>query len=229
MSIIKLKTKIKVGLLFLTVIIFFNIFIYEFDRIITPTLIAVAGAEIRAKSTDIINTAIINEYSKKFNYDDVIHIEKDNNGNIVMLKADTLKMNSIACNVAINTQKQLKEIGQIGVKVPVGYILKNNVLSSLGPKITIKMEPQGYVETKYLSEFESSGINQTRHRIYVEVTATLKILAPLKNGEIITRNEVPIAETIIVGKTPDSTINLDLKNAGFKLGDKSDSNTERNR
>jgi sporulation protein YunB len=195
----------------------FNIFIYTLDRIITPTVIAVANAEMRSKSMEIINTAILEEYSKQFKYEDVINVEKDREGNITLLKADTLKMNKIANDVALNSQKELKKLGSHGIKVPIGYIFQNNILASIGPSVAVNMEPIGYIETRYQSEFESAGINQTRHKIYVQVYAKLKIIIPMKNDDIEVKSEVPIAETIIIGKVPDTSINLDLKGAGTKI------------
>lgn len=166
---------------------------------------------------EIINTAILKEYSKQFNYDEVIKVQKDSMGNITMLQADTLKMNKIAADVALESQKELRNLGDVGISIPFGYIFKNNILAPLGPNITIKMQPIGYIETKYFSEFESAGINQTRHRIYVQVIANLRIVVPLKDNEIKVKCETPIAETIIVGKTPNSAINLDLQGAGYKV------------
>ncbi|MCM0650558.1 sporulation protein YunB [Clostridium swellfunianum] len=195
----------------------FNVFIYTLDKVITPTVIAVANAEMRAKSMEIINTAVLNEYSKQFKYEDVINVEKDREGNITLLKADTLKMNKIANDVALNSQKELKKLGSHGIKVPIGYILQNNILASIGPSVGVNMEPIGYIETRYQSEFESAGINQTRHKIYVQVYAKLRIIIPMKNDDIEVKSEVPIAETIIIGKVPDTSINLDLDKAGTKI------------
>ncbi|WP_350338296.1 sporulation protein YunB [Clostridium caldaquaticum] len=202
---------------FIIILMCFNMFIYTLDKIITPTVMVVAVAEMRAKAMEIITSSILNEYSKQFNYDDIIRIEKNSEGNIAMLKADTIKMNKIAADVVLNSQKELKKLGSIGIKIPIGYIFQNNILAGIGPYVTVKMEPIGYIETKYESEFESAGINQTRHKIYVQVSAKAKIIIPTKNEEIQIKSEVPIAETIIIGKTPDTSINLDLNNAGFKL------------
>jgi sporulation protein YunB len=219
MEVINIKNKIKKRILLIIAIIMINftIFIYIFDITVMPTVMAVADAEMRAKATEIVNRAIINEYSKQFNYDEIIRVDKDSEGNIVMLKADTLKMNKIACDVALQTQKELLELGDIGIKIPIGYITRNNILSYYGPRITIKMQPIGLVETKYSSEFESAGINQTRHKIYVKVKTTVRVIIPLKSNDIEVANEIPIAETIIVGKTPNTAIGLDLNGTGFKL------------
>lgn len=192
-----------------------NLFLYRFDKIVTPTVIAAADAEMRAKAIQIINETIVKEYSKQFNYNDIIKVEKDNEGNIVMLKADTLKMNKIACDVAIDSQSKLKSLGNVGIKIPIGYILKNNLLAYTGPSLTIKMQPIGNIETSYISDFEGCGINQTRHKIYVNVKTDVEIILPFITNKIQIKNSVPIAETIIVGKVPETAI--DLQSSGFKI------------
>jgi sporulation protein YunB len=215
---IKKKIKYKILLIMFIIMINFTIFIYIFDKTVMPTVMVVADAEMRSKATEIVNRAIINEYSKQFNYDEIIRVDKDLEGNIVMLKADTLKMNKIASDVALESQKQLEELGMVGIKLPIGYITRNNILSYYGPNITVKMQPIGHVETKYSSEFESAGINQTRHKIYVKVRTTIRIIIPLKSNTIEVAHEIPIAETIIVGKIPSTAIQLDLNGSGFNLG-----------
>lgn len=195
----------------------FDIFIYKMDKIFTPAAMATADSEIRARATEIINKTIIDEYTKNYNYQDIIAVEKDSDGNIVMMKADTLKMNKIACGVSLDVQKQLINLGYTGVRIPMGYLLQNNILAYFGPSITIKMQPIGYIETKYVSTFESAGINQTRQRIFVQVKTDVRVILPMKSNNITISNEVPIAETIIVGKVPETSINMDLQDAGFKL------------
>jgi len=221
MEVINIRIRARILIIIAIITINFTIFIYILDRNVMPTVMAVADAEIRAKATEIVNRAITNEYSKQFNYDQVIRVDKDSEGNIVMLKADTLKMNKIACDVALESQKELTKLGEIGIKVPIGYVTRNNILSYYGPSITIKMQPIGNVETKYSSEFESAGINQTRHKIYVKVKTTVRVMIPLKNNDIEVANEIPIAETIIVGKTPNTAVQLDLNGTGAKLGNSS--------
>jgi sporulation protein YunB len=219
-EVITIKNKIKARILIIMSIIMINftVFIYILDKTIMPTVMAVADAEMRSKATEIVNRAIINEFSDQFNYDQVIRVDKDTDGNIVMLKADTLKMNKIACDVALESQKELMKLGEVGIKIPLAYITKNNILSYYGPKITIRMMPIGQVQTKYSSEFESAGINQTRHKIYVKVKTTVRVIIPLKSNDIEVSNEIAIAETIIVGKIPNTAVQLDLNSAGFNLG-----------
>ncbi len=216
----QIKTKVKIICVLLSILILFNLFLYKLDTAISPTITNVAEAEIRRKTVETINKAILDEYNKNFNYDEVIKIEKDSYGNIIMLKADTMKMNKIACEIAIKAQNQLNESGSMEVKIPLSYLFKNNILASFGPSVVIKAEPIGSIYTEYLSQFENAGINQTRHKIYINVDTQMNIILPLSNDRIDVKSQIPIAETIIIGKVPSTVLGFDLKSAGFKLPNK---------
>lgn len=77
-------------------------------------------------------------------------------------------------------------------------------MSYWGPSITVKMEPIGRVVVTYESLFESAGINQTRHKILVNVKTNLKIILPLQSKEVEVVNQIPISDTVIVGEVPNS-------------------------
>lgn len=203
-------------IIFITIIIF-NIGFYYFDKIIEGTLLNRADAEARARAADIINSVVLEEFSKDFKYDDIITVEKDKEGSIIMIRADTIKMNKIASETAMKAQKGIRDSMNFYVKLPLSYIFKSNILSNYGPNIGVKIEPTGFIETKYISDFESVGINQTRHKIYIQVKTNIRIFVPLKSKDAEITNEIPVAETIIVGKVPESMVNLNLNGAGIKL------------
>ncbi|WP_461612329.1 sporulation protein YunB [Clostridium sp. Marseille-QA1073] len=206
----KIKAKFKIISVIVFICTVLIAFLYYFDEVIVPNIMVICDGEMRAKATDIINKSIIEEYIDQFKYDEIINFEKDLEGNIILLKADTLKMNKIATDVSLRVQRELKEIGQVGIEFPIGYITKNNLLSNLGPNITATMQPVGHVETRYISDFESAGINQTRHKIYVEVKAKIKVVLPIGYNEVEVVSQLPIAETVIVGKIPETSVQLDL-------------------
>ncbi len=191
--------------------------LYFVNSRITPAIVEASDVEIRAVVTQTINSVIMKEYSKQFSYKDIIQVEKDKEDNIVMVRANTLKMNKMACDVALESQNKLRNVGKIGLKIPMGYIMKNNLLAFFGPNITVRMQPIGYIETKYLSSFESAGINQSRHKISVQVKTNMRVMVPFGSENIEMKNEVPISETIIVGKVPETAIDLGLDKAGVKL------------
>ncbi|KOF55941.1 sporulation protein [Clostridium sp. DMHC 10] len=214
------KNKIWILIIFTFILIIFNIFLYALDKVVTPTVLAAGDIEIREKVISIINEVLISNYSNNLNYDDIIKVEKDDYGNISLIRANTLKMNKVACDVSLDIQNNIKRMGELGVKLPISYIFKNNLFSYFGPKVTIKMEPIGNIETRYRSVFESAGINQTKLSIYVNVRTKVRIIIPTDYNDIEIKNQIPISETVIVGKVPDSAFQLDLKDAGFKLPEK---------
>lgn len=71
------------------------------------------------------------------------------------------------------------------------------------------MEIAGDLETDLRSEFTSSGINQTLHRIYLEIKCNVVILTPVETIEEQIVNQVLLAEGVIVGEVPNSYYNLE--------------------
>lgn len=191
-------------------------FLYRLDRIISPIILNSADMEMKNRTVEIINRTVLENCQKNFMYEDIININKDECGNINMIKADTIKLNKLACDVALESQNRLKEFGVKGVKLPASYIFKNNIISFFGPSIKVKMQPIGYTETKYISEFTSAGINQTNHKISMEVITNIRIIIPLNSKDIEVKKQVPISETIIVGKVPENSINMEIGQTTFK-------------
>lgn len=185
-------------------------FIYTLDKIIMPTVKLVADAQMRAEVTNTINKTIFQEYSRNFNYNDIIKFEKDNDGNIIMMTADTLKLSEIATLTVLKAQEELEEKSQVDISIPMGYVTQNNILARFGPDVKIRMRPIGHITTRYLSEFEDAGINQTRHKIYIETTTRVKMIMAVSSSELEIVNQIPIVETIIVGRVPSTAIQMDL-------------------
>ena len=83
------------------------------------------------------------------------------------------------------------------------------MLSGRGPGVKIRISSIGNIETDLESEFTSQGINQTLHRIYVDVSCNVKVLTPFKDIERKITNKVLLAENVIVGNIPDTYYNLE--------------------
>ena len=79
-----------------------------------------------------------------------------------------------------------------------------NLLYGRGSKLTFKIEPVGYVDTRLVSKFSSAGVNQTLHQIVLEVEGNVSAVIPGFNTSIKVKPTYIIAETIIVGNIPES-------------------------
>lgn len=79
----------------------------------------------------------------------------------------------------------------------------------MGPSIPMKLSTTGTVETSVRSEFESRGINQTIHRLYLDVECKVSILTPYNTIEDSITNQVVLIENVIVGLIPSTYYNLE--------------------
>lgn len=206
----KSSKKVKFTIIIFLIMTSLITFVYTLDKVIMPTVKLVADAQMRAEVTSTINKTIFEEYSKNFNYNDIIKFDKDNDGNIIMMTADTLKLSEIATLTVLKAQEELELKSQVDIKVPMGYVTKNNILARFGPDVKIRMRPIGHITTRYISEFEDAGINQTRHKIYIETTIKVKMIMAVSSNELEIVNQIPVVETIIVGRVPNTAVQMDL-------------------
>jgi sporulation protein YunB len=197
--------------------LFISLFVftlYKLDRDLRPVLMAVCDAQARSIATETINRTIKEEFGSKISYDDLMNVKIDKDGNVVMIQANTVELNRIGSQVALEAQKKIEEIGVKGIKIPIGVLFQNDLLAYYGPKVTFKMQPVGSAVTSYRSEFEAAGINQTRHIVYLDIKASIQVVIPLARNSISVTNNVPIAESIIIGKVPNTYANF-----GGELGE----------
>ncbi|MCF0147734.1 MAG: sporulation protein YunB [Clostridium sp.] len=198
----------KIIIFIISIFLLFNSILYLFDKNILPAALSIGEEKLKREATAIINETALDIYSKDFDYKDMIITEKDNEGNITMLRADTVKLNYLSAKLVLASNNKIGELEEVGLKIPLGYMTKNLVFYNLGPRINVDMTQVGNITSSYESVFESAGINQTRHKIYLNVNMKMKLIVPLKSREVEIVSQIPIAETIIVGKVPETAIDL---------------------
>ena len=144
----------------------------------------------------------------KYRYDDLITIIRDNDGNIKILKTNTKNINQIMTDIPVSMLDKFKKSENANISLYLGSILGTKIFSATGPKINIRIANVGNVDTKLKSEFTSQGINQTLHRIYLELNCEVTILTPYDTIKQKIDNQVLIAESVIVGDVPYSYYNM---------------------
>lgn len=93
--------------------------------------------------------------------------------------------------------------------MPFGSFTGFKLLAGRGPGIKIRISTIGEVETDLRSEFTSQGINQTLHRVYLQVKCNINILTPFDNISRQIINQVLLMENVIVGNIPNTYYNLE--------------------
>ena len=173
-------------------------------RAISPIIDKVCSDAAKSKATIITNDKST-EVMKNYSYDDFVKIYRDDAGNITMLQSNIITINEITSDIATKIQKAILDENENAMKIKFGSLSGIRVLSGIGPDIEIKFVSTGNIETKVRSEFESIGINQTIHRIYLDIECTASILTPYKVVDEKITNEVVLIENVVVRSY---TINL---------------------
>lgn len=180
---------------------------YTIRKAINPIIDELCIDKAKNIATKISNeeaTVVMDKYC----YDDLITIIRDNDGNIKILKTNTKNINQIMSDIPVSMLDKFKQSKNANISLHLGSILGTKIFSATGPKINIRIANVGNVDTKLKSEFISQGINQTLHRIYLELNCEVTILTPYDTIKQKIDNQVLIAESVIVGDVPYSYYNM---------------------
>ena len=202
-----LKRKQKIAKIFIIMVIAFSTIKIVLDAI-SPIFNALCEDKAKSIATIISNNEATN-VMKDHTYDELFTIEKDNDGNITMIKSNVIPINEIISDVAVKIQNLINERGKENIKISIGSFTGSKLLSGRGPGIPIKISSIGNVETDLRSEFSAQGINQTLHRVYLQVDCEVSILTPYNTISEKVSNQVLLIENVIVGKIPNTYYNLD--------------------
>lgn len=164
--------------------------------------------KVKEIATNITNIQSSNILAKK-NYGNIVELVKDDNGNVTLIKSNVVVINEIASDIAVAIQTDLSKLESEKIAIPVGALSGINFLSGIGPNIEIKVVPAGNIKTDLKSEFLSTGINQTMHRIYLELQCQVKILTPFSRIDETITNQVLLVETVVMGEIPETYYNLE--------------------
>ncbi|NFF81583.1 sporulation protein YunB [Clostridium botulinum] len=208
----KKRKYIPIIVISIALVIVFNSIVIFLDNKVMPSLDRVAEMTVRTRILNIINNNSIKLFADEFNYNEMIKIEKDKDGNITLIQADTVKLNYLASKLSIQCNEELQNLEDIKIKIPLGWFTENSIYYNLGPQMAIRVEDVGNINANYESAFESAGINQTRHRIYLNVESKVRVILPFKTNEVEIVTKVPVSDTIIVGKIPETAIDFKQSN-----------------
>ncbi|SHI92789.1 sporulation protein YunB [Desulfofundulus thermosubterraneus] len=179
------------------------------DRVLQPTIFKIAETRAIQMATEAINRAVQRKvFDSNLQYQDFVQVHKDNQGHIVLMQANTLKINQFAADVTLMVQSALQQLSRESLRIPLGQITGTQLLAGYGPGIPVGIVPVGSVRVRVDDRFEQAGINQTRHRIYLDFNAEVRIVVPPRSATAQVATRVPLVESIIVGQVPGTFVNI---------------------
>ena len=199
----KLKNNKKKYIITLIVVLIIIVAYAFFSLLINPVLVNTIELRAKSISTRAVNSAVSDVIMNSIVYDDLINIVTDELGNITMIQANTFEINNLSKDLAQTTETKIDEYGKKGMSIAIGSFTGIPLFVGIGPEIKLRVTPIGSVYSSFSSEFESAGINQTIHRIYLNINTNVGVVLPLFTKKFTTTQHVLIAESIIVGSVPE--------------------------
>ena len=183
-------------------------FSYTVTKAIEPIIETQCRNLAKNVATKVSNEEATNVMAD-YEYEELVNVIKDENDNIKMLSTNIIVINKIISDIPIKIEEALKKEGNSEFNIKLSTFLGSKLLGGRGPNINVKLQLSGNVETNLKSEFISTGINQTLHRIYLELNCKVNILTPFETIEEEVINQVLLVEGVIIGDIPDTYYNLE--------------------
>ncbi len=176
---------------------------------LSPMVEELAKARVENRASYIINEAIEAQLrSDDIDYENIIFLEKDVNGAITALKTNINEINRLKTQIlsVIDTMLLDLDVNEIGL--PLGSLILPELFSGTGPKLPIKVLSISASDADFRNDFSAAGINQTSHRIMMDVTISMTVLTPVGTESVTVTSGMVVAETVIVGSVPGSYVNV---------------------
>lgn len=170
-----------------------------------PVFRSLAETQVKNTASDLINDAIAGQIEAgNIQYDRIVYFEKDLNGRITALKTNIGEINRLKTDVLNIINDEILSTDESSLGVPLGSLFLPEFLSGKGPKLPVRILVIRNSEADFYSDFSEAGINQTLHKLNMEVFLDVTVLVLGSTTDFTISSHMVVAETVIVGDVPET-------------------------
>ena len=173
-----------------------------------PALDGLAVTQARWVATEAMQQAVLDKITGQVSYNNLIQPGSSEGGQVLFMQADALSISRLQAAAQLAIQERLATLQGKTYYLPLGQVLGLRLLAAYGPPVPVRFVPMGTVKVNIGDTFESAGINQTRHRIYLQAESEVQVVAPFSQDKVQVATTIPVAEAIIVGPVPQTYVSL---------------------
>ncbi len=175
------------------------------DLSLRPIIETVNAYECQAAISRIINEAVSDELAnEKVDYSKLVNLTTNSDGEVISVESNVANINYLKTHIAKRVGNELEGFPELDIRIPIGTLTGIQLLHGKGFDVGLTVNPLGFAQTKIISDFKSTGLNQTRHRILIEITVAADAIIPGFSTDVSVTTSIVAAETIIVGRVPDA-------------------------
>ena len=167
-----------------------------------------AQTSVMNTTSDLTNDAISKQIAAgNIAYDRIVFFEKDLEGRITALKTNMSEVNRLKTDILCIINDEILALDNSDIGIPLGSLFLPELFSGKGPAIPVRILSIRNSDANFTSSFTQAGINQTLHRLNMEVSIDVAVLVLGDTSSFTMTSEVVVAETVIVGDVPETYLN----------------------
>lgn len=168
-------------------------------------IVGLAKTQVSNSTSDLINDAVnVQIEVGNIQYERIVYFEKDLDGRITALKTNMSEINRLKTSILNLINDEILAMDTSDLGIPLGSLILPEVLSGRGPEIPIKIISIRNSDAYFESSFSQAGINQTLHKLSMNVLVDVSVLVLGKTENFTVKSQVVVAETVIVGNVPNT-------------------------
>ncbi len=137
-----------------------------------------------------------------------VTFEKNDTGEVTAISSNMARINRLSAQV-LERVVGATDNNTVSVEIPAGNLSGISFLMGKGPKIPVKIIVETTSTVGFNNTVVTAGINQSKHQITLVVNVDVNVLIPWCKRTANVTTEVLIADTVIVGKVPDTYLNVE--------------------
>ncbi len=185
------------------VVIFMTVMTMLFRYQLAPIAQELIKTQVDNQASDAINEAIGEQIdSGDISYDNMVSVEKSANGSVSAVRTNIAEINRLKTGVLKRVDERLENLSEEKLSVPMGNVMLPELLSGKGPNVPVRVLAVRTSDAVFRNSFESAGINQTLHRITIDIHVVITVMTWTGTMQIAVDSAVVAAETVIVGTVP---------------------------
>ena len=197
---------VAAGILMILGGLLFGYYVRRIDPLVEQTALYTVTDAVSLKINRVIQSQI---RSGLLDYDALVTMEKDAEGNVTALITNVSAVNLLQAEITIRIIQEISDNFISELEIPLGTVMDSSLFYGRGPLIPVKLKAVTNVSARFENDFSAAGINQTRHQIRLNVSVQVLVVIPGRELTAPVNTTVVIAETVIVGKVPELYASMD--------------------
>jgi len=199
--------RLRAHTLFLLLILVLSIagFYSLLDKRVAPQVQSLAATAARQQAAEAISAAVEQVLAEeRVTYERLVGYGVDENG-VRSIQTDALELNLLRSKINSAVERAVS-LRRGRLRLPLGALMGSTLFAGAGPNITVPLSMAGSALSDIRSDISGAGVNQTMHRILMDLRVTLSVILPGGAQAHEIDLTVCLAETVIIGNVPQGLI-----------------------